>query len=316
MKKVLKLIFMFIGLLPLLASCSQRRVVSGSGDIITSEFLPQSEIDSIRISNIRMVKGSYIVPIDVEIKSGEKNISFVGQKKILDDLSIQVSFNTLIISGDSNTNYITDSLKVLVTGYPLSSLDFELSNVTIDSLSLNQNPSINLDYASILTMDSFEGKSFTASLGSNSTLNANKISLSSSIYLSLKEESNVDIKSLESQDARFTLNGSSIATIYSKGILNSIFTMNDGCILNISGKTTAVDLVMTNAKYYGKQCLSDEMAINIGYGKSEVETSTINSISVNSVIGDCKVTYFGYNPVITKTNISGDLEIINGDEGQ
>jgi hypothetical protein len=40
MKKVLKLFFMFIGLLPLLASCSQRRVVSGSGDIITSEFLP------------------------------------------------------------------------------------------------------------------------------------------------------------------------------------------------------------------------------------------------------------------------------------
>jgi hypothetical protein len=29
-----------------------------------------------------MVKGSYIVQIDVEIKSGEKNISFVGQKKI------------------------------------------------------------------------------------------------------------------------------------------------------------------------------------------------------------------------------------------
>lgn len=314
MKKVFKLIFMFIFIFPILTSCSQRKLINGSGENQTKEYTPTNEVENIRVSDIRMVKGSYIVPIDVEIKTGSKNISLIGQKEILDDISIQVSFNTLNIVGDSNTNYITDSLKIVVSGYQLSSLDFELSTVTINAQALGSNPSITLDYASICNIDSFNGKSFSASLGSNSSLNIDKISLTSSIVLNLKEKSKIDIKSLYSQDARFTLSDTSEVTCYSKGILNSIFTMNEGCILNISGSITAVDLVMTSAAYYGKQCLSDEMSINVGYGKSTVETSTINSIGVNSVIGDCKVTYYGYNPVITKTNISGDLEIINGDE--
>ena len=314
MKRGLLLFFMLIFLSLSLAGCNQRKNVTGSGEILTVEYNSPMDIDSIRVSQIRMVKGRFIVPVEVNIYGGnEKKITLYGQKEIIDSIDISSTFGTLTVTGDASSNYITESFKVDVYGYSLASLRFQLSTVNVEAQALSNDVSIDLDYASDLTLDSFYGRTLGATLKSKSTLDIESLDLSSSLSLSMKEESTAKIGGVRSQDLRATLDNQSTLDIVSDSIENTIFTLYSDSKINISGKAKAVDLIMTQSNYYGKDCVSNSIAINVGYGKSKVEVTALDSITVNSALGDCNVTYFGKKPTITKTNISGSVVIESGE---
>ena len=70
---------------------------------------------------------------------------------------------------------------------------------------------------------------------------------------------------------------------------------------------------MSDGKYSGRENEIDHVVINIGYGKSEVLVQAISSIHVNSALGDCRVIYYGGDPMITKNDISGNVVVENGE---
>ena len=120
---------------------------------------------------------------------------------------------------------------------------------------------------------------------------------------------------VQAEEARINAQDNSTITFTSKEIKNAIFTLNTNAAIYATGFISSIDLVMNNGNFYGKNCVSNSMAINVGAGLSKVETKTLESISVNTAVGDCEVYYFGANPTITKTNITGNLIIKNGEEG-
>ena len=288
------LFFILILFTLLLSSCNQRKNIVGNGDILSVEYIPNIDVDGIRVTDIRMVNGKYIVPVEVNIyDSVDKKIVISGQKAIVDSIDVSQSLGQISITGKSNVNYITDEFIVDIYGYSLSSLRFQLSTINAQGLALANDVFLDLDYASDFYLDEFVGRSFKANLKSKSILSIKSLDLSSSLSLNMKEESNVKIEGVRSQDFKATLDNASNLDIVSDSIENTIFTMNSKSIIAISGKAKSVDLIMTDSTYNGKNCISNYVAINVGYGKSIVDVKALDSITVNSAIGDCNVTYYG-----------------------
>jgi hypothetical protein len=314
MKNKLFIFIMFIFSLFLFTSCNQRKNVIGSGEVKEFSYQSQSNIESIRISDIRIVNNTKILPVIVDIDSNtEKKISIFSQKEVYDSMSITSSFGQLLITGSSNVNYVAESIRIYISGYTLSSLYFELSSVNVKANALDDDVSFNLNYASDVTLDYYKGSRFRASLSSNSSMEIEKLELSSSVNLNLKEKSSIHSGEITAQEARVTLDNESMMQFLSKNIQNSFFTLYGNSIIQVSGNSNALDLVMADGKYNGRNNEIDHVVINIGYGKSEVLVKAISSIHVNSALGDCKVIYYGGNPMVTKNDISGNVVIENGE---
>ena len=314
MKNKLLIFIMFIFSLFLFTSCNQRKNVIGSGEILEFDYQSASNIETIRISDIRIVNNAKILPIIVEIDSNmEKKITIYSQKEVYDSISITSSFGQLLISGNQNVNYVAKSIRIHISGYTLSNLYFELSSVKVSAAALHDDVAFNLNYATDVTLDYYKGTRFRANLGSNSSMVIEKLELSSLVNFNLKEKSTIESGEIQAQEARVTLDNESEILFISKDIQNSFFTLNGNSIIRVSGNSNALDLVMSDGIYSGKENEIDHVVINIGYGKSEVLVQAISSIHVNSALGDCRVTYYGGDPMITKNDISGNVVIENGE---
>ena len=314
MKNKIFLFIMFIFSLFLFTSCNQRKNVIGSGEILEFDYQSASNIETIRISDIRIVNNAKILPIIVEIDSNiEKKITIYSQKEVYDSISITSSFGQLLISGNQNVNYVAKSIRIHISGYTLSNLYFELSSVKVSAAALQDDVAFNLNYATDVTLDYYKGTRFRANLGSNSSMVIEKLELSSLVNFNLKEKSTIESGEIQAQEARVTLDNESEILFISKDIQNSFFTLNGNSIIRVSGNSNALDLVMSDGKYSGRENEIDHVVINIGYGKSEVLVQAISSIHVNSALGDCRVTYYGGDPMITKNDISGNVVIENGE---
>lgn len=314
MKNKLLIFIMFIFSLFLFTSCNQRKNVIGSGEILEFDYQSASNIETIRISDIRIVNNAKILPIIVEIDSNmEKKITIYSQKEVYDSISITSSFGQLLISGNQNVNYVAKSIRIHISGYTLSNLYFELSSVNVSAAALQDDVAFNLNYATDVTLDYYKGTRFRANLGSNSSMVIEKLELSSLVNFNLKEKSTIESGEIQAQEARVTLDNESEILFISKDIQNSFFTLNGNSIIRVSGNSNALDLVMSDGKYSGRENEIDHVVINIGYGKSEVLVQAISSIHVNSALGDCRVTYYGGDPMITKNDISGNVVIENGE---
>ena len=314
MKNKLLIFIMFIFSLFLFTSCNQRKNVIGSGEILEFDYQSASNIETIRISDIRIVNNAKILPIIVEIDSNmEKKITIYSQKEVYDSISITSSFGQLLISGNQNVNYVAKSIRIHISGYTLSNLYFELSSVKVSAAALQDDVAFNLNYATDVTLDYYKGTRFRANLGSNSSMVIEKLELSSLVNFNLKEKSTIESGEIQAQEARVTLDNESEILFISKDIQNSFFTLNGNSIIRVSGNSNALDLVMSDGKYSGRENEIDHVVINIGYGKSEVLVQAISSIHVNSALGDCRVTYYGGDPMITKNDISGNVVIENGE---
>ena len=313
MKNKLFIFIMFIFSLFLFTSCNQRKNVIGS-EILEFDYQSASNIETIRISDIRIVNNAKILPIIVEIDSNmEKKITIYSQKEVYDSISITSSFGQLLISGNQNVNYVAKSIRIHISGYTLSNLSFELSSVKVSAAALQDDVAFNLNYATDVTLDYYKGTRFRANLGSNSSMVIEKLELSSLVNFNLKEKSTIESGEINAQEARVTLDNESEILFISKDIQNSFFTLNGNSIIRVSGNSNALDLVMSDGKYSGRENEIDHVVINIGYGKSEVLVQAISSIYVNSALGDCRVIYYGGNPMITKNDISGNVVIENGE---
>ena len=314
MKNKLLIFIMFIFSLFLFTSCNQRKNVIGSGEILEFDYQSASNIETIRISDIRIVNNAKILPIIVEIDSNmEKKITIYSQKEVYDSISITSSFGQLLISGNQNVNYVAKSIRIHISGYTLSNLYFELSSVNVSAAALQDDVAFNLNYATDVTLDYYKGTRFRANLGSNSSMVIEKLELSSLVNFNLKEKSTIESGEIQAQEARVTLDNESEILFISKDIQNSFFTLNGNSIIRVSGNSNALDLVMSDGKYSGRENEIDHVVINIGYGKSEVLVQAISSIHVNSALGDCRVTYYGGDPMITKNDISGNVVVENGE---
>ena len=314
MKNKIFIFIMFIFSLFLFTSCNQRKNVIGSGEILEFDYQSASNIETIRISDIRIVNNAKILPIIVEIDSNiEKKITIYSQKEVYDSISITSSFGQLLISGNQNVNYVAKSIRIHISGYTLSNLYFELSSVKVSAAALQDDVAFNLNYATDVTLDYYKGTRFRANLGSNSSMVIEKLELSSLVNFNLKEKSTIESGEIQAQEARVTLDNESEILFISKDIQNSFFTLNGNSIIRVSGNSNALDLVMSDGKYSGRENEIDHVVINIGYGKSEVLVQAISSIHVNSALGDCRVTYYGGDPMITKNDISGNVVIENGE---
>lgn len=314
MKNKLFIFIMFIFSLFLFTSCNQRKNVIGSGEILEFDYQSASNIETIRISDIRIVNNAKILPIIVEIDSNmEKKITIYSQKEVYDSISITSSFGQLLISGNQNVNYVAKSIRIHISGYTLSNLSFELSSVKVSAAALQDDVAFNLNYATDVTLDYYKGTRFRANLASNSSMVIEKLELSSLVNFNLKEKSTIESGEINAQEARVTLDNESEILFISKDIQNSFFTLNGNSIIRVSGNSNALDLVMSDGKYSGKENEIDHVVINIGYGKSEVLVQAISSIHVNSALGDCRVIYYGGDPMITKNDISGNVVIENGE---
>ena len=314
MKNKLLIFIMFIFSLFLFTSCNQRKNVIGSGEILEFDYQSASNIETIRISDIRIVNNAKILPIIVEIDSNmEKKITIYSQKEVYDSISITSSFGQLLISGNQNVNYVAKSIRIHISGYTLSNLYFELSSVNVSAAALQDDVAFNLNYATDVTLDYYKGTRFRANLGSNSSMVIEKLELSSLVNFNLKEKSTIESGEIQAQEARVTLDNESEILFISKDIQNSFFTLNGNSIIRVSGNSNALDLVMSDGIYSGRENEIDHVVINIGYGKSEVLVQAISSIHVNSALGDCRVTYYGGDPMITKNDISGNVVIENGE---
>ena len=314
MKNKIFLFIMFIFSLFLFTSCNQRKNVIGSGEILEFDYQSASNIETIRISDIRIVNNAKILPIIVEIDSNiEKKITIYSQKEVYDSISITSSFGQLLISGNQNVNYVAKSIRIHISGYTLSNLYFELSSVKVSAAALQDDVAFNLNYATDVTLDYYKGTRFRANLGSNSSMVIEKLELSSLVNFNLKEKSTIESGEIQAQEARVTLDNESEILFISKDIQNSFFTLNGNSIIRVSGNSNALDLVMSDGIYSGRENEIDHVVINIGYGKSEVLVQAISSIHVNSALGDCRVTYYGGDPMITKNDISGNVVIENGE---
>ncbi|MDY5982385.1 MAG: hypothetical protein SPJ17_01605 [Anaeroplasma sp.] len=314
MKNKLFIFIMFIFSLFLFTSCNQRKNVIGSGEILEFDYQSASNIETIRISDIRIVNNTKILPIIVEIDSNmEKKITIYSQKEVYDSISITSSFGQLLISGNQNVNYVAKSIRIHISGYTLSNLYFELSSVKVSAAALQDDVAFNLNYATDVTLDYYKGTRFRANLGSNSSMVIEKLELSSLVNFNLKEKSTIESGEINAQEARVTLDNESEILFISKDIQNSFFTLNGNSIIRVSGNSNALDLVMSDGKYSGRENEIDHVVINIGYGKSEVLVQAISSIHVNSALGDCRVIYYGGDPMITKNDISGNVVIENGE---
>ena len=314
MKNKIFLFIMFIFSLFLFTSCNQRKNVIGSGEILEFDYQSASNIETIRISDIRIVNNAKILPIIVEIDSNiEKKITIYSQKEVYDSISITSSFGQLLISGNQNVNYVAKSIRIHISGYTLSNLYFELSSVKVSAAALQDDVAFNLNYATDVTLDYYKGTRFRANLGSNSSMVIEKLELSSLVNFNLKEKSTIESGEINAQEARVTLDNESEILFISKDIQNSFFTLNGNSIIRVSGNSNALDLVMSDGIYSGRENEIDHVVINIGYGKSEALVQAISSIHVNSALGDCRVTYYGGDPMITKNDISGNVVIENGE---
>ena len=314
MKNKLLIFIMFIFSLFLFTSCNQRKNVIGSGEILEFDYQSASNIETIRISDIRIVNNAKILPIIVEIDSNmEKKITIYSQKEVYDSISITSSFGQLLISGNQNVNYVAKSIRIHISGYTLSNLYFELSSVNVSAAALQDDVAFNLNYATDVTLDYYKGTRFRANLGSNSSMVIEKLELSSLVNFNLKEKSTIESGEIQAQEARVTLDNESEILFISKDIQNSFFTLNGNSIIRVSGNSNALDLVMSDGIYSGRENEIDHVVINIGYGKSEALVQAISSIHVNSALGDCRVTYYGGDPMITKNDISGNVVIENGE---
>ena len=314
MKNKIFIFIMFIFSLFLFTSCNQRKNVIGSGEILEFDYQSASNIETIRISDIRIVNNAKILPIIVEIDSNmEKKITIYSQKEVYDSISITSSFGQLLISGNQNVNYVAKSIRIHISGYTLSNLYFELSSVKVSAAALQDDVAFNLNYATDVTLDYYKGTRFRANLGSNSSMVIEKLELSSLVNFNLKEKSTIESGEIQAQEARVTLDNESEILFISKDIQNSFFTLNGNSIIRVSGNSNALDLVMSDGIYSGRENEIDHVVINIGYGKSEVLVQAISSIHVNSALGDCRVTYYGGDPMITKNDISGNVVIENGE---
>lgn len=314
MKNKLLIFIMFIFSLFLFTSCNQRKNVIGSGEILEFDYQSASNIETIRISDIRIVNNAKILPIIVEIDSNmEKKITIYSQKEVYDSISITSSFGQLLISGNQNVNYVAKSIRIHISGYTLSNLYFELSSVNVSAAALQDDVAFNLNYATDVTLDYYKGTRFRANLGSNSSMVIEKLELSSLVNFNLKEKSTIESGEIQAQEARVTLDNESEILFISKDIQNSFFTLNGNSIIRVSGNSNALDLVMSDGIYSGRENEIDHVVINIGYGKSEVLVQAISSIHVNSALGDCRVIYYGGDPMITKNDISGNVVIENGE---
>lgn len=314
MKNKLFIFIMFIFSLFLFTSCNQRKNVIGSGEILEFDYQSASNIETIRISDIRIVNNAKILPIIVEIDSNmEKKITIYSQKEVYDSISITSSFGQLLISGNQDVNYVAKSIRIHISGYTLSNLYFELSSVKVSAAALQDDVSFNLNYATDVTLDYYKGTRFRANLGSNSSMVIEKLELSSLVNFNLKEKSTIESGEINAQEARVTLDNESEILFISKDIQNSFFTLNGNSIIRVSGNSNALDLVMSDGKYSGRENEIDHVVINIGYGKSEVLVQAISSIHVNSALGDCRVIYYGGDPMITKNDISGNVVIEKGE---
>lgn len=314
MKNKIFIFIMFIFSLFLFTSCNQRKNVIGSGEILEFDYQSASNIETIRISDIRIVNNAKILPIIVEIDSNmEKKITIYSQKEVYDSISITSSFGQLLISGNQNVNYVAKSIRIHISGYTLSNLYFELSSVKVSAAALQDDVAFNLNYATDVTLDYYKGTRFRANLGSNSSMVIEKLELSSLVNFNLKEKSTIESGEIQAQEARVTLDNESEILFISKDIQNSFFTLNGNSIIRVSGNSNALDLVMSDGKYSGRENEIDHVVINIGYGKSEVLVQAISSIHVNSALGDCRVIYYGGDPMITKNDISGNVVVENGE---
>lgn len=317
MKKGFLLFFMLIVGVFSLSSCNKRTTIVCSKEEVKKIYTPTSDVDSIILSDIKMAKGTYTVPVDIVVEGGtEKEISLTGQPEILDSIVMTSTFGTLNISGNSNATYYTDSLKLNIKGYKIKEFDLELSTIKASDEGLSSSVVFNLNYASFLKMESFKGKSFTANLKSKSRIDIKRLELSSSLQITEKEQAEVKINNLTAQEAKFTLGDQSEANIFSNGVENSIYTLNNDSYITVIGNLNTLDLVLSQGHFNGKDCTTRAVSINAGYGKSLIEVKATESISVNSAVGNCKVVYYGGNPTITKTNITGEVTIENANEGQ
>ena len=278
MKNKLLIFIMFIFSLFLFTSCNQRKNVIGSGEILEFDYQSASNIETIRISDIRIVNNAKILPIIVEIDSNmEKKITIYSQKEVYDSISITSSFGQLLISGNQNVNYVAKSIRIHISGYTLSNLYFELSSVNVSAAALQDDVAFNLNYATDVTLDYYKGTRFRANLGSNSSMVIEKLELSSLVNFNLKEKSTIESGEIQAQEARVTLDNESEILFISKDIQNSFFTLNGNSIIRVSGNSNALDLVMSDGKYSGRENEIDHVVINIGYGKSEVLVQAISS---------------------------------------
>ena len=317
MKKRFFSFFILFSFIFLLASCNRRNIITGSGDYVSKTYTPSMEIDGIRVSDIKLVKGEHIIPISIYIEEGsEKLIELKGQEEVLKSINITNSFGQLNIIGANNTNYVTDSLEIYVSGYRFSSLSFELSKVVIEDNTLSMEPTFYLNYATECKINKLDGRSFTSYLYSYSTLEVDELNISSSINVTLNEKSKFSVDTFATQETKIIASDQAEAILKKGRISNANFTLNSNAKVELDGTSAALDLVMSNGKYYGKDCITESVAINIGYGKSIVEVKALDHIVVNSAIGDCNVKYYGADPTITRLNISGDLVIEKGEEGQ
>ena len=206
MKNKLFIFIMFIFSLFLFTSCNQRKNVIGSGEILEFDYQSASNIETIRISDIRIVNNAKILPIIVEIDSNmEKKITIYSQKEVYDSISITSSFGQLLISGNQNVNYVAKSIRIHISGYTLSNLYFELSSVKVSAAALQDDVSFNLNYATDVTLDYYKGTRFRANLGSNSSMVIEKLELSSLVNFNLKEKSTIESGKIHEEEDRVTL---------------------------------------------------------------------------------------------------------------
>ena len=296
-KRLFSFVLLFIGLI-FLVSCGNDYDVIGNGKYIIKEY-ELSNVSTLIIDNLRVVKDNQIIPVVVDIKnsneSNETRMTIEAQETIHDNVKIEETVNVLSIVGEEGVNLYTDYIKIEIYGCAFN--DITCSFATITSDLFGSNTIVRLKKASAMTIYQLKTKSFQITLDNYCSLDVRSMDLTT-FDATIKDNSKVKINRISSKEfnVQSTHGTVKVDDLYTS---NSSFEISNDSEIEVSGKSENNSITATTgAQFLGEEFKSDTITV-VAAGNSYLELYGINTIFVFDS-GAKEIKYFG-PAIVTKT---------------
>lgn len=312
MKKRILIFFILIFAFFSLASCNKWKTIEGSGDFVTKEFA-DFEASTLTISNIQVTSNKVILPVTLYMEDAdEPKVSLVGQENILNDINVETSFEDLLITGSSRTNYETEYLRIYIYGYKFSFIHLKLTTAYVGNECLADNTTINLEAASRFTLSNFNGKKLDISCSSSSELILDSINLSK-LSARLATGSSLIGKKIKAEKFDFDFATSSSISLNESICTDGAISLSGASNMEIRGSATSLDLNLSSSSLFtGNEFYTDNVTIGSISGESTAYIYVNKTINVITATGASRVVYFG-EPIVTEGLISSHSSIEKGE---
>lgn len=246
----------------------------GKGEIKTQTY--EYKADKITIENISVKKSRLTICADVNlIYSNENKVCITAQENILSKIKVNSNNGKLLINGDKQFLYVTQSIKIDVYGSNFSELKFSNCRVNADDGILGKNVKLHLTGASGAEFKNCSFEDF---------------------YVSCSGASFVSFKTLKGDTLKASFSGAG------KGIAENLELNVLECILSGASEVEMGGVVQTlnlnssgASKYYGSKAVTQTALVQAS-GASDIHLNIEGECFAN-VSGASKIIYTGKGKV-------------------